>query len=525
MEDQKSQATSQGQAPASAQVPDQAQTMGAGGHRTRGAFMTVPADPHPRMPPARLGRFSWQGSGQGAGERMDYTCRAGHLDVRDDAGALTCQMFSLTYQVVDGRCQADPARPVTFAFNGGPGCASVPINFGGIGPRRVRTDGVSHLGRPVQVEDNPATLLRQSDLVFLDAPGTGWSTVAEGADTSRLFGVDGDADAFCRAICQWLEENDRWSSPLYLFGESYGTVRNAVLCRLLGERGVLVTGVTLLSAIMDWVQVIEGEDLYQLGMMPTMAATAHFHGKVGQGQTAEDWFERAMAWNEEVYAPALLRGDRLGAQREREVAEGLSGLIGLPARKLARQHLRVPLDDFRRNLLWEEGRVCGRLDTRFTSDAPLATQGDADWFAAEDAADDAVEASWTCAFRDFLSRDLGYHGPATYLSSNYERVGVGWKWEHAEPGRSGSNPSPNVAYDLAVALRRNPCMKVCVMGGRYDAATTYWNVVHDLSCQFLSDAAKGRVEWHLYDCGHMAYVDLPTLGRMARDLAAFYARP
>ena len=171
-------------------------------------------------------------------------------------------MFSLSYVSLAEGDRPDPARPVTFAYNGGPGCASVPINFGGIGPRRVRTDGVSHLAFPVEVEDNPSTLLRQSDLVFLDALGTGWSSVAEGTDTSKVFGVDGDADAFSRAITTWLEKNNRWSSPLYLFGESYGTVRNAVLMRLLGERGIKVVGVTMLSAIFDWVQTIEGEDLY-----------------------------------------------------------------------------------------------------------------------------------------------------------------------------------------------------------------------------------------------------------------------
>ena len=488
------------------------------------AFMNVSADPNPRMPEARTAHLTWRGSGLSAGETIDYSCRAAHLDVRDDTGALTSQMFSLTYLALGGEGKPDATRPVTFAYNGGPGCASVPINFGGVGPRRVKTDGVGHLGHPIQVEDNPSTLLLQSDLVFLDAPGTGWSTVAEGADTTKLFGVDGDADAFCRAICQWLEENGRWASPVYLFGESYGTVRNAVLCRLLGERGVLVAGGTMLSAIFDWVQVIEGEDLYHLGMMPTMAAAAHYFGKAGRGETVEDWFQKAMEWDEDVYAPALLRGDRLGREREQEVAEELSDFIGLPARKLAHQHLRVTLDDFRRSILWDEGRVCGRLDMRFSSDAPLATQGDAEWFAGEDAADDAVEASWTCAFRDFLANELSYHGPATYLSSNYERVGVNWKWEHGEPGKIGKRASPNVAYDLAVALRRNPRMKLCIMGGRYDAATTYWNVLHDMSCQFLSDEAKSRVEWHLYNCGHMAYVDVPTLEQMAQDLEGFYSK-
>lgn len=485
----------------------------------RDAFMTVPADARLKTPEPASAHLSWEGSGSHAGERIDYVATAAHLDVRGDTGALVGKMFSLSY-VADGE---DPAeRPVTFAYNGGPGCASVPINFGGIGPRRVVTEGCDHLGTPIRVEDNPYTLLRQTDLVFLDALGTGWSSVAEGADTSKVFGVDGDADAFCRAITTWLEENGRWQSPVYLFGESYGTVRNAVLMRLLGERDVKVAGVTMLSAIFDWVQVIEGEDLYHLGMTPTMAATAQYFGKAGQGVGVDEWFSRAMDWTDQTLAPALLLGDRLPAEREAEVAREMGELIGLPAEHVRRAHLRVTLDDFRRNLLADEGLVTGRLDMRFTSDAPLALQSDTAWFAGEDAADDAVEASWTSAFRSFCHDTLGYHGPARYLSSNYERVGTNWKWEHHEPGKLDASASPNVAYDISAALRRNPRMKLSILGGRYDAATTYWNVVHDMSTQFLSPRLKERVEWHLYNCGHMAYVDVPTLQALSADMEAFY---
>ncbi len=487
-------------------------------------FMTVPADPRLETPQSATARLAWDGSGASAGEHIDYDCTAAHLDVRADTGALIGRMFSMTYVAVDDEGRADAARPVTFAYNGGPGCASVPINFGGIGPRRVRTDGVSHLAHPIVVEDNPCTLLRQTDLVFLDALGTGWSSVAEGADTSKIFGVDGDADAFARAISQWLEENGRWTSPVYLFGESYGTVRNAVLMRLLGERDVKLAGVTMLSAIFDWVQVQEGEDLYHLGMMPTMAAAAQFFGKAGQGVGEDEWFQRAMDWNEDVLAPALLRGDRLDPAREDEVARQMGEFIGLPAEHIRRARLRITLDDFRRNILADEGKVCGRLDMRFSSDAPVAVQSSNAWFAGEDAADDAVESSWTSAFRRFLHDELGYRGPARYLSNNYERVGVNWKWTHEEPGKDGESFAPNVAYDIAVAMRRNPHMKLAILGGRYDAATTYWNVVHDMSCQFLSSELKGQVEWHLYGCGHMAYVDVPTLEAMSRDMEAFYKR-
>lgn len=511
------------------------------------ATITVPADPRLATPALASKDLTWQVGD----ERIDYTATAGHIDVRGDTGALIGKMFALSYVAKpwmedDGRsehhaCAAEEKgssvadagradatdssaalRPVTFCYNGGPGSSSVPINFGGIGPRRVKTDGTNHLNLPAVVEDNPSTLLRQSDLVFLDALGTGYSALAEGTDPTTVFGVDGDADAFCRAIIGWLDANQRWGSPVYLFGESYGTVRNAVLMRLLGERCVPVRGVVMLSALFDWVQTLPGEDLYFLGMLPTYAATARYFGRAGAKADEETWFDDAMAFTETTYAPALLRGDRLPAREKAQVAKKISRLIGLPADLIERYNLRVDLDTFRRSLLADEGRVIGRLDMRFASAAPLPLQGSTAFFAAEDAADDAVEPVWTAAFRAFL-QEIGYAGAPIYLTQNYEVVNEHWKWEHREPGMEESAPAPNVAYDIAVALKRNPTMRIAILGGRYDAATTYWNVVHDISCLFLPPELKERISFHLYSCGHMAYVDEPTLEQMGLDMASFYA--
>ena len=483
-------------------------------------FATVPANRAADVPAPAAARLTWTD-----GERaLEYESRAAHLDVRDDNGVLIGRMFSLSYVVVDGEGAPDLARPVTFAYNGGPGSSSVPINFGGIGPRRVTTDGVRHVRADAPVVDNPHTLLPDSDVVFLDALGTGWSVLADDADPKKVFSTDGDADAFARAICAWLTENGRWSSPLYLYGESYGTVRNSVLMRLLGERGVQLTGVVMLSAVFNIAGLIcPGEDAYYLGMLPVYAATAQFFGKAGAGADADEWFDRAMAFTEDELAPALLRGDRLGEERERAVAEGMANLIGLPAEHILARHLRVDLLDFRTHLLEREGRVCGRLDTRFAADAPSPMQSYDMWLAGEDAADDALEGAWVRAFRRFCADELGYEGPARYLSNNYDKVNAGWNWSHEEPGL-GEVPAPNVALDIAVALRRNPTCKLAIIGGRYDAATTWWNVVRDMSCQFLSPELRERVSWYRYGCGHMAYVDEPTLAAMGHDMHEFYQK-
>ena len=486
-----------------------------------GKFGVVETQRQTKVPEPASARLMWYGNGE---ESLEYVARAGHVDVVDDAGRLTSKMFCISYVAVDSDGKADPTRPVTFCYYGGPGCASVPINFGGIGPRRVRTEGENHIPATAPVEDNPYTLLRQSDLVFLDAPGTGWSSLAADADPAKVFGVDGDADAFSRAIAFWLEKNERWQSPLYIFGESYGTVRNAVLMRLLGEHGIKLTGVVMLSAIWNWVQTLPGEDLYYLGMMPTFAATAQHFGKAGQGVDPDAWFDRAMAWNEDVYAPALLKGDRLDPEAERRVASELGEFIGLDQRLILRRHLRVTLEDVRAHLLADEGKACGRLDMRYTSDAPGPMQVSSEWFAAEDAASDATGAAWDRAFRSFLRDELGYEAPAArYLDNNYYGVGVKWNWRHTEPG-AGEVACPNVTVDVALALRRDPTIKLCVLGGRYDAATPYWNVIFELSRQFLSPELKRRVEFHRYGCGHMAYTDVPSLAQMSADLEAFYKK-
>lgn len=484
------------------------------------SFSTVGASAHVPLPSPAKKLMSWSFEGQAS----DYEVTVGHLDVRTDTGALVGKMFSISYVKVDATTKAPLAeRPVTFCYNGGPGSASVPINFGGFGPLRVPSEGTSHLPSSAKAEPNPYSLLAQSDLVFLDALGTGFSPLAEDADPKKVFGVEGDADAFCRAITSWLEGNERWSSPVYLLGESYGTLRNAVLMRLMGERGIKLTGVIMLSAIWNMEQAQPGDDLYYLGMVPTFAATAQFFGKAGQGVDQNEWFNRAMAWTNETYAPALLAGDRLGSEREREVAQQMSELIGLDAGFIVRRHLRVSLEDVRRELLAAEGKVCGRLDMRFTSDAPSYAQQSWGWFAGEDAADDAVNAVWNTAFRSFLN-EVGYHAPARYLDNNYDKIGTAWSWAHDEPGTEERVDAPNVTLDIAVALRRDPTIKLMVLGGRYDAATTWWNVEYELARQFLSPEIKRNLELHLYGCGHMAYVDDPTLRQMSADLAAFYSK-
>ena len=474
------------------------------------------------VPPQRSAALTWQAGGA----RIEYTATAGHLSVTDAAGALAGRMFNVSYVAtqMDGAAVDVQSRPVTFCYNGGPGSSSVPINFGGLGPRRVVTQGCEFVGAHAKVEDNPGTLLRQSDLVFLDALGTGWSFVADGYDAKSVYGVDGDARAFCSAICEWLERNNRWGSPVYLYGESYGTARNAVLMRYLGEAGVVLTGVVMLSAIFDWAQTLPGSDLYYVGLLPSFASTAQFLGLVGQGEDEDAWFDRAALFARDVYAPALFKGDALEGDQLRELAEQVAALTGLPAFFVLSRNCRIELEDFRREVLARQGKMVGRLDMRFAEPALLALQGSSDFFACEDPAADAVENAWYMAFRDFLRREVGYEGPGAYKLSAYNEVGAHWNWMHEAPGvDAGAVTSPNLALDIAVALRRSPTTKLAILGGRYDAATPWWNVEHTLAQLFLPPEIKQAIVFKRYGCGHMAYVDAPTLMQMARDMEEFYA--
>ena len=474
---------------------------------------TVDAERRLPLPDAASADMVWEC----AGEHIDYTATAGYIDVRTDAGALMGKMFSLAY--VANRPQDAAVRPVTFCYNGGPGSASVPINVGGIGPRRVVTDGLDHLPATPRVEDNPATLLSQSDLVFLDALGTGYSVVAEDTHAQDMWSVDGDADTFARAIAAWLTDNGRWGDPVYLFGESYGTVRNAVLMRVLAERFIPVTGVIMLSSVFDWVQKMPGSDLGFMGLFPTYAATARHFGKAGEGTDEASWFDEAMDFSERVYGPALLRGDRLTPEEKTSLAAEMSQRIGLSAEIIERNNLRIDLDTFRRTLLADEGLVTGRFDTRFTTHAPCTSLGGTTPIMS-DASSDAVEPAWNAAFRRHL-QEIGFAGAPIYPLSNFPKIGITWDRSHAAPDSGMRAAAPNVAYDIAAALKHNPTMRMLVIGGRYDAATPYWNVVRDLSCLFLPEELKRRVELKLYSCGHMAYVDEPTLEVLGRDLAAF----
>ena len=459
-------------------------------------------------------QYVWQGPD---GAKIPYTATAEMIPVRHDDGAPMGHMFMFS-QVCDDAPADD--RPVTFCWNGGPGGASYMVNIGGMGAKRVKTDGMAHLKGVGEVEDNPYSLLPNSDLVFIDAFGTGYSHVDPNYDAKKVWGVDGDADAFTRGIIEWLTEHKRFNSPLYLYGESYGTMRNAVVYRMLGEHGIGVTGVIEQSTILDYAPTLSGNDAYYMGMVPVYAATANYFGKAGAGEDQFKWYNKAFDFVNSTLAGALVLGDELPASRMDQIAGQMSELIGLPKEFIVSKGLRIELDTFRKNLLKDEGKTTGRYDTRFTTYAYQDVQGDNEFFAGEDPSYDAINAAYLDVYMKMLS-DMGFTGYENYEGLSM-KVNEAWNWNHQAPGTMGSPQTPNVAFDLATALRRNPTSRILFLGGIHDAATPYWNVRHDMSKMFLPQELKNRIEYQLYSNGHMPYCDDVAPPAPGPELNAFY---
>lgn len=472
--------------------------------------------PEQKIPEPASKDYTWKGKGK---QTIKYTATAELLELHEDDGTLIGHMFALSY-ISDAQDKTD--RPVTFCWNGGPGGSSAMVNIGGLGPRRVPITTLQQLPCPTQPEDNPWSLLPETDLVYLDAMGTGYSRVAEGYDPKKVWGVDGDADAFMRGIARWLSTHDRWNTPLYLYGESYGTMRNSVLMRLLGERGIALTGVIEQSTILDYAPTLSGNDLYYMGMFPVYAATANYFGKAGKNIDQFKWFDQAWEFVDSKLGPALIQSDTLSAADEAKIAKEMSKFIGIDATIIQKKHLRIELDTFRKLLLRDEDLFIGRYDTRFTEPAYMDVQGDNEFFAGEDPSGDAIMTPDQSAWMK-LVQETGFEGSPINILLSF-KVNEDWNWTHQAPGTMGSPVCPNTAYDMSTALRRNPKCRVLFFGGIHDAATPFWNVKHSMSKMFLPDSIKERIEYCVHENGHMAYEDQPTLEKMAPELKAFYAK-
>jgi carboxypeptidase C (cathepsin A) len=412
------------------------------------------------------------------------------------------RMFYVAYFKKDAPAES---RPVTFLYNGGPGSSTVWLHMGSLGPKHVVTDGDQHLpGAPYKLVDNANSLLDSSDLVFIDAPGTGFGRLI-GKDAEKGFwGVDQDGGAFTRFIARFITKYNRWNSPKFIFGESYGTTRSAVLAKMLDDhKSIDLNGVILLSQVLNFSTFLDGvagnpgDDLPYALALPTYAATAWYHKKLPQQPAAlEPFLAEVEAFAMGPYSHALALGTDLGDEEKNSVAEKLHEYTGLPASYLLKANLRVDGGEFEKSFADSEDLTTGRYDTRFTGPSidPLSEKAD------YDPQSEAISAAYVALLNQYVRNVLKYGEGQTYLP-DIEVWGHGWDFKH-----NGNPFGLNVESDLADAMKMNPGLKVMLNGGYYDLATPFFAAEYEEKHLPIPASLAKNIEFDWYEAGHMVYV-------------------
>ncbi len=447
-----------------------------------------------------------------------YEATAGTLTLRDGQGRPTASMFYVAY-VVEPEAGRGP-RPVTFLYNGGPGSSSMWLHMGSIGPLRVRTDSpeATH-NPPYTVGPNEQSLLGRTDLVFLDAIGTGYSRVLGKSKPEAFWGVDADIDAFAQGITRYLTVNRRWNSPKFLFGESYGTTRSAGLAYALHKRGVQLNGVILLSSILNYGVRNPGYDRTFVGLLPTYAAAAWYHHKSNpRPDQLEPLLAEVRAYASGPYLLALDKGQDITAQEEDSVAQKLSGYTGLSVTFLKENRLRVEPGRFRKELLRAEHRILGRYDARVVGIDPDDAGEEPEY----DPASAGISGAFVGALQATLVDELHFPSDLAYLPSGGEAIFKAWDWHHRAPGDPYREVAPDVARDLSSAMRENPHLKVLSLNGWYDLATPFYETEYDLKHMHLDPSLRQNLRFAYYPSGHMVYLNPEALKQLISDLERFY---
>jgi len=446
------------------------------------------------------------------GKTLNYTATTGRLPIKREDGKTEAEMFFVAY-TLDG--EDSNKRPLTFAFNGGPGSASVWLHMGALGPKRVVLQPNGFMpAAPFRVEDNPDSLIDRSDVVMIDAMATGYSRAATAELTKKFLGLKGDIQAFGEFIRLYLSRYNRWNSPLFLLGESYGTTRAAGIAGYLADHGIAFNGVTLLSMAVDF-QTLEwnkSNDLPYMLLLPTFNMIAAYHHKLSTDLTQDmsKTRDEVVHWSTTDYALALGKGDALTPEEHHKIVDQLSRYLGLRPEVIEEHNLRIDVPTFNYELLLDQKLVTGRLDGRFSSPLPDEDRPDFDPTSA------AILPPYTSAFNNYLRTELNYKSDAPYRVFAYDQPGFEkWEWGNAEQG------FPSTAGGLRSAMIKNPYMKILVMEGYYDLATPFaaanWTMDH------LNLGAKYRenVSYATYKSGHMVYIDRAEHDKMKKDLVEF----
>lgn len=446
------------------------------------------------------------------GQELQYRTYTGMLPLKNEKDEHKANIFFMAYILKN----ADPGkpRPLTFVFNGGPGSASIWLHMGALGPYRVRVQDEGWMpAPPYRLEENHYTLLDQSDLVFIDPVGTGYSRASDEESSKKYWNVKGDAESLAAFIRLFLSRYQRWSSPLFLAGESYGTTRSAALSHELLKHGIGLTGIMLISTVLNFQTIIfsRGNDLPYALYIPTYAATARYHEMLDddlQNMTMMDFMAEVQTWAMGEYTVALAKGDLISDEERAAVIESLARYTGLKATYIDDTKLRIHIWRFCKELLRDENRTVGRLDSRFRGYAESKIAE----FPEFDPSMAAINPPYTAMFNTYIRGELGYESDEEYHTLNSE-VNQSWEWER---GRF-----PDTSDDLRIAMERNPYMKIWVGQGFYDLATPHLGALYTMNHMGINPDQHANMEYHFYEAGHMFYLDTTALAQMKADMTPF----
>ena len=454
------------------------------------------------------------------GQVVEYDATVGSIVLRDDKEKAIAELYYTAY--VRTGVADKSQRPVMFSYNGGPGSSSFWLHMGVMGPKRVTTPGTGHASpAPYGIVDNPATLLDKTDIVMIDPVGTGFSHPLGDAEGKQFWGLAEDGRSITQFIQRFLSQHNRWNSPKYLLGESYGTTRSAVLSSMLQGANIDLNGIVLVSAVLDFRTLIfaEGEDIAYVTNLPSYAATAWYHQAL-PNRPAElaPFLKEVEAFATGDYATALLKGNTLAAADRNRVLDRLVAYTGLSRDYLDLADLRVSAPEFEAELLRRDGgKVVGRLDARYLGDAEdLLSQ-----FAGRDPQSSAISGAYAAAWNTYLRTELGYDGEREYVPSGNVRP---WNWDRGAGSGFGFAGVPNVGPDLARAIRANPNLEVLLVNGIYDLATPYFAAVWTMDHLGLPADLRDNISRADFEAGHMMYVHEPVLPQWKQTLDAFIDR-
>jgi len=444
------------------------------------------------------------------GKKIDYTATVAQMPLKNSSGDTEAHIFYMAY-TLDGVSDVSK-RPLTFCFNGGPGSASMWVHMGGMGPRspKLMPDG-SMAPPPYQLKDNQDTWLDQTDLVFIDPVGTGYSRAKSIEVARRMNGVQGDIQSVGEFMRMYVTRNNRELSPLFIAGESYGTFRAAGLAGYLIDRGLAFNGIVLIGTTLNLETIWSRSDdmVYQL-LLPTQAADAYYHKKVApdlQRKDLKSFLKDAEAFSMGEYAAALAKGDDITPAEKKAAIDKIVRFTGLDPKYIEESNLRFDVSHYARQLLRDKGMTIGRYDGRLTGASGLNTGETAEF----DPSSTLITPPFTAAFTNYIRNELGYKTDMYYYPSG----GI-QPWDYGVQNGFGDTTSM-----LRNAMTKNPYMKVMVAAAYFDMATPYYAVEYTFNHMGLHPEMHKNITWQFYQSGHMLYIDSDQHTKLKHDFTEF----